>query len=82
MSKRWAAFLLVFLYWLLHQDLWNWRESRPLTFGFLPPALTYHALYTIGIALLMALLVRLAWPADLERRAESEVSGRPRGSSN
>lgn len=55
------------VYYLLHQDWWNWTAARPLAFGFLPVGLWYHALYTIGAAVLMASLVRWWWPAELER---------------
>jgi len=54
------------LLYLLHQDFWLWRESRPLVLGFLPPGLFYHAVYTLAAALLMAALVRWAWPDHLE----------------
>ena len=64
---------LVILYWLLHQDVWNWRAARPMMFGFLPVGLSYHALYTLGISALMALLVRTAWPAELEREVEGSA---------
>jgi hypothetical protein len=50
----------------LHQDVWLFDDARPLLFGFLPPGLGYHAAYTLLVALLMAALVRWAWPADLE----------------
>jgi hypothetical protein len=69
--KRASLAILVLLYWALHQDFWNWTAATPLTFGFLPPGLTYHALYTLGIAVLMWVLVRLAWPAELEADAEA-----------
>ena len=69
--KRASLILLVLLYWALHQDFWNWKAATPLTFGFLPPGLTYHALYTIGIAGLMWFLVRVAWPSALEADAEA-----------
>lgn len=52
--------------YVLHQDLWFWRSPRPLLFGFLPPALWYHALYCAATALLMWALTRAAWPAHLE----------------
>ena len=52
--------------YVLHQDLWFWRSPRPLLFGFLPPALWYHALYCGATALLMWALTRAAWPAHLE----------------
>lgn len=61
---------LVFVYWALHQDLWLWREARPLAFGFLPAGLTYHAAYTIGISFLMLLLVKTAWPTELEKEVD------------
>jgi hypothetical protein len=57
---------LVLCYWLLHQDFWFWRSSRPLLFGFLPPALSYHAAYSLGASLLMWLLVKTVWPSHLE----------------
>lgn len=60
--------------YLLHQDTWNWRVSDPLLFGFLPVGLWYHGAYTLAAAGLMFLLVKLAWPRELER--ESERGGR------
>ena len=57
----------------LHQDVWFWREARPLVFGFLPPALAYHALYCLLVAMLMWWLTRTAWPTHLEA---SEAPGR------
>ncbi|MBL8231647.1 MAG: hypothetical protein JNL98_24330 [Bryobacterales bacterium] len=62
--------VLVIAYWAMHQDIWFWRDARPLAFGFLPVGLTYHAVYTLGIALLMYLLVKVAWPAELEREVD------------
>jgi Protein of unknown function (DUF3311) len=57
--------------YLLHQDVWYWRDARPFVFGFLPIGLAYHALYCLLASLLMLLLVRHAWPARLEREADS-----------
>lgn len=56
---------------VLHQDFWNWRATNPLAFGFMPVGLFYHACYAVACSLLMAVLVRFAWPAELERDAES-----------
>ena len=64
--------LLVVFYWALHQDFWNWRSVEPLALGFLPIGLGYHAVYTLGIPVLMWILVRYAWPHQLEREAEGE----------
>lgn len=70
--KAFALGILVLIYWCLHQDTWFWRASQPMVFGFLPPALWYHALYTLGAALVLALLVRVAWPSELERETDHE----------
>ena len=45
----------------LHNDLWLWND-RSLVLG-LPVGLTYHLLYCVATAALMALLVRHAWPS-------------------
>ncbi len=62
-----ALALLVFF--ALHQDLWFWREARPLVFGVLPLGLAYHAGYTLAVSAIMAILVRRAWPSHLEGAA-------------
>ena len=72
MKKTLLLTLLLVTVYLLHQDFWNWTSARPLLFGFLPIGLTYHALYAIGAAALMALLVKVAWPSRLEAWAEKE----------
>jgi len=57
--------LSVLLLYVLHQDLWFWRDAR-LVFGFLPIGLFYHALYCVACAGLMWALVKFAWPRELE----------------
>jgi hypothetical protein len=76
-SRRWLSWLAVVALYALHQDVWFWRTARPLTFGFIPVGLAYHALFSIGAALLMALLVRVAWPARLEAEVEGRSSVAP-----
>ena len=61
-----ATAALVALLYVLHQDIWFWRDARPLVFGFLPIGLAYHAAFTLSISLLMALLVARAWPDHLD----------------
>jgi hypothetical protein len=61
---------VVLALYALHQDVWFWRTARPLLFGFLPVGLTYHAAYSVAAALLMAFLVKTAWPSHLEREGE------------
>ncbi len=59
------TFLVLFVY-LLHQDFWNWNRVEPLVFGFLPIGLAYHAAFSILAAIVMAVLVKYAWPSHLE----------------
>ena len=63
---------LVAAVYLLHHDLWFWHRAEPIVFGVLPIGLAYHALYSIGAAAVMWLLVRYARPAlsDVEGPAE------------
>jgi hypothetical protein len=72
--KRTLLATAVAALYALHQDVWLWREARPLVFGVLPPGLAYHAAYTVACALLLGALVRFAWPAHLEdvRREERD----------
>jgi hypothetical protein len=58
--------LLVLAVYLLHQDFWNWQTAGPLLFGFLPVGLWYHAAYSVLAAALMTVLVKFAWPRELE----------------
>ena len=67
---RWMLALAVAALYVLHQDIWFWDTARPLVFGFLPIGLFYHAAYSVAVAVLMVLLIRYAWPAELEREAE------------
>jgi hypothetical protein len=66
MLKKIALTSLVVGFYALHQDVWNWRKIEPLILGFLPAGLAYHAAYSLGAAVIMAILVRYAWPAGLE----------------
>jgi hypothetical protein len=63
-----AATALVALLYALHQDVWFWREARPLVFGVLPVGLFYHAAYTVVTAMTLWALARLIWPHHLEER--------------
>ena len=83
MKKRLKPLLLTFLVlavYILHQDFWNWRKAEPLVFGFFPIGLAYHAAYSILAAILMALLVKFAWPRHLELEeptAKATVRSKP-----
>ena len=67
--------ILIVAVYLLHQDFWNWKKAEPLVFGFLPVGLAYHAGYSILASVLMAILVKLAWPSHLETVDNDTPSG-------
>ena len=52
--------------YILHQDFWNWKNAD-LIFGFLPVGMAYHAAYSVLAAIMMAILVKCAWPEHLEK---------------
>lgn len=64
MRRGWTLGLGVLLLFVLHNDFWLWDDFR-LLLG-LPVGLLYHWLYTVVVALAMAVLVRLAWPRHLD----------------
>ena len=41
-------------------------KADPMIFGFLPIGLAYHAAYSIAAAVMMAMLVKFAWPKRLD----------------
>ena len=62
---------VVIAVYFLHQDLWFWRTARPLVFGFLPIGLFYHPVFCILCSAVMVLLVKFAWPLDLNSPASA-----------
>jgi hypothetical protein len=54
---------------VLRHDYWFWDTPYPLLFGFLPVGLWWQGLVSLLAAGLMALMVRLVWPAELEEEA-------------
>jgi hypothetical protein len=74
MKKHLLALPVIALY-ILHQDIWFWKTARPLVFGFLPIGLFYHGCFSIAACLLMVLLVRCAWPSEIEEDVERAVAG-------
>ena len=74
--KAFLLALLILAVYLLHQDSWNWRKSEPLVFGFLPIGLAYHAGYSILASIVMAVLVKVAWPKHLENVRSKESGGK------
>ena len=74
--KRALLLIIVGGLYVLHQDFWFWRAARPLVFGFIPIGLFYHACYTVATAIVMWLLVKHAWPSELEERGNDRESER------
>lgn len=66
LSRKILITVLILAVYALHQDWWNWHKVFPLVFGFLPVGLAYHVGYSILASILMAVLVKLAWPKHLE----------------
>ncbi len=65
-----AATAIVAVLYVLHQDIWFWRDAR-LVFGVLPIGLFYHAAFTVVTSLALVVLVRLLWPSDLDESADN-----------
>lgn len=69
-SVRRILYGAVLVLYLLHNDLWFWKDPRlvwSLPIGFL-----YHIGFCLAAAGLMALLVIYVWPEDLEVEEERE----------
>jgi hypothetical protein len=71
--KRALLLILVGALYIVHQDFWFWRTARPLVFNILPIGLFYHACYTIATAFVIWLLVKHAWPSELEEQWHGEI---------
>ena len=59
---------------ILRNDMWNWNTPYPLLFGFLPVGLWWQGMVSILATVMMWLMVRLAWPHELEDLAERHGS--------
>lgn len=68
--QRILALFAVFVFAALHQDFWLWDDAG-LVFGFLPSGLAYHAAYSVATAGVWLLIVRYAWPTELDDPRDS-----------
>ena len=73
---KWLLALVVLLVVVLHQDFWLWKD-KSLVFGFLPIGLAYHIGYSFLASLTMWMLVRFAWPHQLEAVEVETREARP-----
>lgn len=67
--RRRALYGLLIVLFLLHQDFWWWDDARRVF--TLPIGLAYHLFYCFVVAAIMALLVRFAWPPELDDEANA-----------
>ena len=72
-SKALAIGLVVVVVYALHQDFWNWQRIQPVFLGFVPVGLGYHVIYSLVAVALMWMLVKVAWPAELDRMESGEA---------
>ena len=70
MKKVVVALFVIML--IIHQDIWFWSDAS-LVFGFMPIGLFYHALFSIGCAVLGALAIKFLWPTEAEAHSETAV---------
>jgi hypothetical protein len=67
--------IVVLVVLVLHHDWWLWKD-KTLVFGFLPIGLAYHAAYSLLAMFTMWLLVKFAWPREIdEAEAALATSG-------
>jgi hypothetical protein len=71
---KYGLAVLGIVIYFLHQDYWNWTD-KSLVLGFLPIGIAYHAGYAILAAVFMWILVKYAWPHELESVAEHAAEG-------
>ena len=64
------AWGLVLLAAILHYDFWNWDDTS-LVFGFVPIGLAYQAGISILAGIAWTLVVKFAWPDQVEEWANA-----------
>jgi hypothetical protein len=62
--------LVAIVVFVLRHDYWNWDTPVPLLFGFLPAGLWWQGLVSLLACVMMWLMVRFAWPQELEDEVE------------
>ena len=73
---RYVAWILICLLVVLHQCTLPW-QSKTLWLGFLPGVLGYHVVISLATAGAWALVVKFAWPADLDTPPAGEDRAEP-----
>ena len=73
---RYIAWTLICLLVVLHQCTLPW-QSKTLWLGFIPGVLGYHVVISLATAGAWALVVKFAWPADLDTPPAGEDKAEP-----
>ena len=60
---------------ILHQDVWFW-DSQTVVVG-LPIGMAYHVVFSIVVALAFSLVLKYAWPAEVEASGEKDTAHAP-----
>ena len=80
-TGKWIIVGLVILLIILHHDVWNWDNKKPV-FGFMPMALLWQAGISIGAGATWFLATKIAWPEfedDDQEVAVTEVDAKQEG---
>ena len=65
---RRLLYLVLFVLYVLHNDIWLWDDSR-IVLG-LPVGLLYHLGFCAAAVAMMVLLVNYAWPTQYDEDEE------------
>ena len=64
------AWAFILFLGIVHWDFWYWSD-KTLMFGFMPIGLLYQALISIGASLGWVMVIKFAWPTNVERWADA-----------
>ncbi len=68
---RYVAWILICLLVVLHQCTFPWQSDK-LYLGFIPGVLGYHLVISLATAGAWILVVKFAWPTDLDTPSPGE----------
>ena len=71
---KYIAWILICLLVVLHQCTFPW-QSETLWLGFIPGVLGYHLVISLATGGAWALVVKFAWPEDLDVDTSSPGEG-------
>ena len=66
---RYVAYSLLVLLYAVHTDVWFWDD--PTMIGSLPIGMAYHLAFMLASSVVLWMLVKFAWPAEIETEIEA-----------